>query len=179
VYVPGFRPTAHFILDSRHLPADILAAVENILYGGSARYEDVVYDGGYADSDPGYIDGMSSDSDVIDESSPEFVIDGEDSVLLEDHVIEGGYSYSVGIELPDQVLVEETHPRLPPISELIGLVAFWGPRVIVPNETTGLAGLGYTDEGGDVTQTGIAGIYTGLSTNRLVGTSTAGIYRLS
>jgi len=56
--VPGFRPTAHFILDSRFLPADILAVIEDILYGSETTEGSIIYDGGYVeDSERGLIDG--------------------------------------------------------------------------------------------------------------------------
>lgn len=33
VYVPGFRPTAHFVIDSTRAPADNVLELENFLYG--------------------------------------------------------------------------------------------------------------------------------------------------
>lgn len=44
VGIPGFRPTAHFILDSRHMDDFILEEIETILYGseyGEARLPDI------------------------------------------------------------------------------------------------------------------------------------------
>lgn len=51
VPIEGFRPTAHVIFDSRFIPADILAAVEGILYGTTA-VSDFIYDGGPAPDIP-------------------------------------------------------------------------------------------------------------------------------
>lgn len=44
--VSGFRPTAHVILDSRFLPAEILETIEDILYGTDSSEGAAVYDGG-------------------------------------------------------------------------------------------------------------------------------------
>jgi hypothetical protein len=60
--VAGLVPTAHFVLDSRDIPAELLATVENIFYGDSTQepslpsagelffmfdsYNDLVYDAG-------------------------------------------------------------------------------------------------------------------------------------
>jgi len=46
VKVDGYHPTAHIYFDSRFIPADILEAVESILYGTSAPGS-ADYDGGY------------------------------------------------------------------------------------------------------------------------------------
>lgn len=48
--IEGYRPTAHVILDSRDLPADILAAIEDILYGKDGSGEPV-YDAGAPTND--------------------------------------------------------------------------------------------------------------------------------
>lgn len=62
VVIPGFRPTAHFILDSRDVPAELFEAIEDLLYGNDVfsptlptpgelmfifdSYDDLVYDAG-------------------------------------------------------------------------------------------------------------------------------------
>lgn len=62
VPVSGFRPSAHYIIDSRDIPTDLLEAVENLLYGDSVTdpslptpgeliflfdsYLDTIYDAG-------------------------------------------------------------------------------------------------------------------------------------
>ena len=35
VHIQGFRPTAHYVIDTRHLEPALLAALEDILYGGT------------------------------------------------------------------------------------------------------------------------------------------------
>lgn len=60
--VPGYRPTAHFIVDSRDVPAALLSIIENLLYGDETTeptlptpgelmflfdsFQDLVYDAG-------------------------------------------------------------------------------------------------------------------------------------
>jgi len=109
--VDGYRPTAHVILDSRYLPADILAVIESILYGTDGGLTvDIIYDGGY----PG-----STDPDLID----------------------GGGPSDEGDELPGTEETTSGEPRLPSIPELIDLITLFSPRFILPNPDTGLAEL--------------------------------------
>ena len=63
VKIDGYHPTAHIYFDSRYIPADILEAVEAILYGGTIE-GDVVYDGGDVDGpwNQGTIDGGDAGS---------------------------------------------------------------------------------------------------------------------
>lgn len=143
--VPGFRPTAHFILDSRFLPADILETIEDILYGSELTEGAAVYDGGYAPSE-------------------------------ERGLIDGGYPWSEGEELPGTT-VEPGTARLPPVSELIFLTTFFGPKRIVPNETTGLSVL--VPGEGDLTQTSVEGVYSALPETRLIPSDVDGLYILT
>lgn len=106
-----YRPTAHIILDSRYLNSDILAALEEILYGKDAQR--IVVDGLYP---PG------SGPDVLDGGSPSSP--GSD-------ILDGNIQ-----EFTDEVL-----PRLPSLEELIGIVLLWDPRIIVPEPLTGLSQL--------------------------------------
>lgn len=142
--VPGFRPTAHFILDSRFLPADILATIEDILYGSDESEGAAVYDGGYApDEERGLID--------------------------------GGFPWSIGDELPGTT-VDPGVARLPPVSELIFLTTFFGPKLIVPDE---VGGIGYLVVGdGDLTQTSIPGVYATLPETRLSPADVDGLFVL-
>lgn len=142
--VPGFRPTAHFILDSRFLPGDILATIEDILYGSDESEFSAVYDGGY----PG---------------------------IAERGLIDGGYPWDSGSELPGTT-VDPGVARLPPVSELIFLTTFFGPKVIVPNEVTGLAAL--IPGEGDLTQTSVAGVFSPLPDTRLAPSDVDGLYIL-
>ena len=66
--------------------------------------------------------------------------------------------------------------RLPSINELIDLLKFWDPRIIIPNTVTGLDQL--TPGLGDLTPSTISGIYVALSDSRLSETTTDGIYQL-
>lgn len=63
VKVDGYHPTAHIYFDSRYIPADILEAVEAILYGATI-VGDVIYDGGDVDGpwNQGVIDGGDAGS---------------------------------------------------------------------------------------------------------------------
>lgn len=142
--VPGFRPTAHFILDSRFLPGDILATIEDILYGSDETSSSTIYDGGY--------------------------VGPEDRGL-----IDGGYPWSEGEELP-ATTVDPGVARLPPVSELIFLTTFFGPKVIVPDEVNGLSTL--LPGEGDLTQTSEAGIFAALPETRLVSSDVPGLYVL-
>lgn len=142
--VPGFRPTAHFILDSRFLPGDILAVIEDILYGSDETSSSAIYDGGY--------------------------VGPEDRGL-----IDGGYPWSEGDELPGTT-VDPGVARLPPVSELIFLTTFFGPKVIVPDEVNGLSTL--LPGEGDLTQTSEAGIFAALPETRLVPSDVPGLYVL-
>ena len=145
--IPGFRPTAHVILDSRFLSPEILTEVENILYGTEGfATGDIIYDGG-----------------------PPEDIDREE--------IDGGGPGSFGIELPGSVTVEVGDPRLPPISELIDLIGFYGPKKIIPDTIGGLADL-INDPIGDVTQTDETGIFSMLADTRLIETGAEGFYEI-
>lgn len=143
--VPGFRPTAHFILDSRFLPGDILEVIEDILYGTEGSEGAAVYDGGPpADVPRGLID--------------------------------GGMVWTVGEELPG-TQVDPGTARLPPVSELIFLTTFFGPKLVIPDEVTGLAHLIPGD--GDLTQTSTPGIFGALPDTRLVPSEVDGLYILT
>lgn len=76
--IPNYRPTAHVILDSRDLPADLLTTLEAILYGGEGVATGMmVYDGGTpGSSGPGLIDGGGPE-DVGEELPGEGFITGE------------------------------------------------------------------------------------------------------
>jgi hypothetical protein len=142
--VPGLRPTAHVILDSRFLPADILRTIEDILYGTEGSEGSAVYDGGYvADEDRGLID--------------------------------GGYPWDEGDELPSNAL-NPGDPRIPPIDELIFIATVYGPKLVVPNTTTGLALL--VPGEGDLTPTSVLGIFSALPETRLVPSGVEGLYVL-
>lgn len=142
--VPGFRPTAHFILDSRFLPGDILATIEDILYGSDASEGSAIYDGGY--------------------------VGPEDRGL-----IDGGYPWSEGDELPGTT-VDPGVARLPPVSELIFLTTFFGPKLVIPDEVTGLAAL--IPGEGDLTQTSTPGVFATLPDSRLVPSDVPGLFVL-
>lgn len=91
--------------------------------------------------------------------------------------IDGGYAGSFNDPLPDNVTIEAGDPRLPSIEELIDIVTLWGPRFIIPDTVTGLADL-VASAAGDITQTNVAGVYTGLPDNRLSETEVPGIFEL-
>jgi hypothetical protein len=66
VSISGYRATCHVILDSRFLRADVLAALEDILYGTTV-YGWITYDGGTPGfSGPGLVDGGLVDSTSFD-----------------------------------------------------------------------------------------------------------------
>jgi hypothetical protein len=71
---------------------------------------------------------------------------------------------------------ETNDPRFPSIEEMIQLVLFFDPKLIIPHTDTGFAELvsGY----GDLTQTNVQGIYFGLPENRLVPSQWDGYYWL-
>lgn len=105
---PGYRPTAHVIVDSRHLSKNRLFGLEDILYGTTVE-----------------------------------------------------------------------NPRLPKLSELIGMMQFWNPKTIVPQSLTGLADLVDATPGtGDLTESDTSGVFIALPNIRLSETSTPGIYQL-
>lgn len=135
VVVEEYRPTAHVILDSRYLPVDVLAEIERILYGSD-----------------GYFPG-------------EVVYDGRYAPDEPRDVIDGGHAGSVMEELPGTENIVTGDPRLPSIAELIDLTTLWGPRIIVPNETTGFAAL--VAGVGDITATNVPGVFTVLPDTRL------------
>jgi hypothetical protein len=99
------RPTAHIILDSTQIREDLLAGLEEILYG-----------------------------------------------------------------------TDDTNPRLPTLGQLLGLVLYWDPKLIVPDSVTGIADL--VDGQGDLTEIRYPGIFYALPSTRLVATTVAGLYTL-
>lgn len=100
-----YRPSAHFILDSVKMGADLLGMIEEIIYG-----------------------------------------------------------------------TDDTVARLPSIEELRDLVALWNPLIILPQSTTGLAGL--VSGMGDLYTTSMEGINKHIYSGRLVPSSINGLYRL-
>lgn len=142
--VTGLRPTAHVILDSRFLPADILRTIEDILYGTDGSEGSAVYDGGYVPDVPRSL-------------------------------IDGGYPWDEGIELPSTSL-NPGDPRLPPIDELIFIATVYGPKLVIPNSTTGLALL--VPGEGDLTPTSVPGVFSALPETRLSPSSAEGLYIL-
>jgi hypothetical protein len=60
----------------------------------------------------------------------------------------------------------DTAPRQPSISELIDFISLFGPRHIVPDTVTGLAGLPAGP--GDLTETNVSGVFSTLPSTRLV-----------
>lgn len=91
-----------------------------------------------------------------------------DSTLMEESMLNGIEQILYGGQSED--------PRLPTINELLDLVAFWDPRIIIPNTVTGLAQL---QPGlGDLTPSTIPGIYTPLPDGRLEETAVEGVYQL-
>jgi hypothetical protein len=108
----------------------------------------------------------------------DIVYDGGYAPDEERSEIDGGYAGSLGIDLPDTTTIEAGDPRLPSIAELIDIVTLWGPRRIVPDTISGLADLVIASVGGDITQTNVAGVYTGLPDNRLSETEVPGIFEL-
>lgn len=142
--VPGYRPTAHVILDSRFLPADILRTIEDILYGTDGSEGSAVYDGGYVED--------------VDRS-----------------LIDGGYPWDEGVELPGTAL-DPGDPRLPPIDELIFIATVYGPKLVVPNTVTGLALL--VPGEGDLTPTNVLGVYSALPETRFVPSPYEGLKQL-
>lgn len=142
--VLGYRPTAHVIIDSRFLPADILETIEDILYGSDNSEGSIVYDGGYAG-------------------------------IVVRSLIDGGYAWDEGIELPSTSL-DAGDPRLPPINELIFIATIYGPKLVVANSTTGLALLVAGE--GDLTPTNVEGVYSTLPDSRLVPSPYEGLYQL-
>lgn len=60
-----YRPTAHFVLDSREVPLDTMTFIEDILYGRSDNILEVI-DGGTPSSSTAEVTDGSSASDVLD-----------------------------------------------------------------------------------------------------------------
>lgn len=172
----GFRPTAHFIFDSRFLPPEILTVIESILYGtDSVDVGDYIYDGGNAFN--GLIDGGTAAYTTPDVLDFDDGLDVELDLLLPGlPLIDGGGANANNQELPGALSTPASEPRLPPIQEFIDLITLFGPRFIVPDPTTGLALLVNGD--GDLVPTSTPGVYTGLPGNRLVETTVDGIYIL-
>lgn len=142
-----YKPTGHIILDSRYLNAEVLQSIEEILYG--------------KDSVPIVLDGLypsGSGPDVVDGGTPG----------------DPGSGTSDGNETS---WTESINPRLPSLSELIDLVTFWDPKIIVATPSTGLSPL--ISGTGDLTQIKIVGIYSALPTTHLVKTSVPGFYQLN
>lgn len=146
--VSGHRPTAHVMLDSRFLNDDMLHAIENILYG---------------------TDGSDSTTLIFDGGTP--TSSGPDT-------LDGGTPSSTNDEIPEEGLVVSAEPRLPSINEIMSMVTFWDPKLIVPHTDTGLAEL-LDSDAGDLTPVKVAGIFTTLATSRLVETNVEGIFELS
>jgi len=113
----GYRPTAHIMLDSRFLPADVIEAIEALLYG---------------------TDGSDTTTLIFDGGTP--TASGPD-------ILDGGTPSSVNEEIPEEGLVVSAEPRLPSINELMSMVTFWDPKDIIPHTDTGLAELVDTDIG--------------------------------
>lgn len=148
VKIEDYRATAHIYFDSRFLPPDILEAIEDILYGTGA-----------------------SDSVSI-------VYDGGGVGDIPTGEIDGGGPSDVGEELPETTTGGvNTEPRLPSIEELMDLVLLWAPKTIVPHTDTGLAEL-VDGPNGDFTQTIVQGVFTALPDNRLIESSSEGLYIL-
>jgi len=104
--VLDYRPTAHVILDSRLLVAELFEALEDIIYGSA-----------------------------------------------------------------------DTNPSLPNINDLIQIALYWGPKLIIPQEVTGLSEL--VDGYGDLNSINIPGIFATLPPTRLTETSVDGLYQLT
>jgi hypothetical protein len=134
--INNYRPTAHAIVDSRFLPRDLLKTIEDIIYG-TDDYEEIL-DGGTP---------QTSGLDLVD----------------------GGTVSSAGLGLIDgniRTFIGGAPPRLPSLSDFIGLVIAYGPRLIIPDLIAGMAEL--VAEIGDLTQTAIDGVYSALPDTRLV-----------
>lgn len=145
--VDSYRPTAHVILDSRYLNSDILATIERILYGTDDK-EYWILDGG------------------TPASTGVGLVDGGSVTVVSTGTIDGNLREFMG----------HSNPRLPSLAELLDLVLNWQTKIIVPNETTGLAQL--LDGLGDLTVTGVSGVYTSLPDTRLVQSEIAGLFTL-
>jgi len=180
VRLENYRPTAHVIFDSRFFPADIMAAVEGILYGSTVEYfESFIYDGGeVGGGQTDIIDGGTVTSDGVPLPSGSMLYDGGDPETESDDEVDGGTVTSDGVELPSGGTSSgsASDARLPTIEELIGLATLWDPKVIVPNSVTGLATL--TDGAGDLTQTNIPGVFVALPGSRLIPSGIEGFYTL-
>jgi hypothetical protein len=91
-HATNVRPTAHIILDSRYLAADILEALEDILYGKDLEYQ--------------VIDGFTPSIPSSD------ILDGGTAASPGSGSVDGNILVSTA----------PVDPRLPPLSELIDLV---------------------------------------------------------
>lgn len=100
---PGKRPTAYVILDSRKLDPDLLAGIEDILYGSKGGAFDNTIDGGNP---------VVSGPDLLDGGTP--YASGPDT-------IDGGNAYTSGTQLG------APGPRLPTLNELATIISTWVP----------------------------------------------------
>lgn len=71
---------------------------------------------------------------------------------------------------------EEENARLPSLDTLISIILGWGPQLVMPQLTTGLADL--VDGVGDLTETKEAGLFYALPTTRLIESGYPGLYEL-
>jgi hypothetical protein len=122
--VPGFRPTAHLIFDSRYLDPTILAALETILYGDDVVT--VVIDGGTPLSNrPDILDGGLLD--VTNGGTPGSTwsnyFDGGTPGATYSDILDGGLVVDV-VDIVDGGIpaINDIDPSLPHISDLMSLI---------------------------------------------------------
>lgn len=109
----GIRPTAHVFLDSRKLDPDLLAGIEDILYGNAPNTGSTIdlLDGGTATSS-------------ITATGPIYVDAGRPGLSGGLPIIDGGTPLSSDTSGP---VLGAPGPRLPPLSELVNIIVNWVP----------------------------------------------------
>ncbi len=129
VPIPGFRDTAHIVIDTRHMEPDNIRQIESLLYGSDT--DDITIDGG-TPSDPGtdsldggYLDGVLTEQ--MDGGSPSDVGFG---------TLDGGSPSTPGLDVVDGGTSDD--PRTEDTSGAMNLLVAdgGGPEAAVSNVTS-------------------------------------------
>lgn len=113
-HAPGFRHTAHVIIDTTEINPFLVRDIENLLYGTDAVYS------------------IPEGTDIIDGGTPSTsttatgpaTLDGGSAASAGAGTTDGGTPFTGGVTNPDLITPEKA-PRLPPLAELMSMLESW------------------------------------------------------
>ncbi|MCZ2443612.1 MAG: hypothetical protein LC101_07545 [Flavobacteriales bacterium] len=151
--ITGFKPTAHVIIDSRFIDADLLEYIEDVLYRGDLGSSSI--------SAAEITEYLESNLETTPAEVREYLTPPPENI-------------EVARIFPYDV--DAVGPRLPYLPKLLSVVQVFKAVKIIPNVNTGVSTfeLGY----GDLTPTTADGLYARLPVTRLIQSDTDGCYLL-